>query len=581
MVTPEVLMSAPAQAQATVFPSDTTVISSILDDSGRRVVLSRYGDDRWELWPYFQQSNISPSGKKIDWRPMPPWMRAECKAVTYRYWTEGLPGVRRPVVRSVLHLVQKLRMLARYLTTAGIGCWQDLRPVHLAGYMHQRRTVDRVQAATLAKELTAIEILHRFRTPAGLPFAPWPGSSATAQANWVRNGPPRGTTQVIPEPVLKTLFVAAERVLADADRVLDERDRGERLTGYDVSVNRVRDACYFILGVLTGMRCEEIVGIEVGAARTEVRHDVTLHWVSSTEHKTKKGRVQYLMPALGHRVLAVMERWSEPFRTELRALLAQPAQGAKALRRRGEALADARRLFLGRGGAGRQIRALSGLACGERMQRLAEHAGVDWQLRPHQLRRTYAWAFARHRLGNLLFLKEQFKHSSLSMTQLYAANPMQDDALYEDLFAEIARHKVELVEGWLNTDQSLAGRAGERIVKMRAHDFPDRATMIRQTAEVVTIRSTGHAWCLAQDDGCGGAGLYEPTRCARCADAVIDEGQRAMWQTLYAHQTELVGEAAALGPAAMQRVARDLKHSEAVLRALGWQPALGAADDQA
>ena len=74
MATHEALLPAPAHAN--VYPSDTTVISSVLDDAGREVVLSRYGDDRWELWPYFQQSNVLPSGKKIDWRPIPPWMRA-------------------------------------------------------------------------------------------------------------------------------------------------------------------------------------------------------------------------------------------------------------------------------------------------------------------------------------------------------------------------------------------------------------------------------------------------------------------------------------------------------------------------
>ena len=68
------------------------------------------------------------------------------------------------------------------------------------------------------------------------------------------------------------------------------------------------------------------------------------------------------------------------------------------------------------------------------MKGFAAYAGVDWRLSPHQLRRAYAWTFVRHRLGNVLFLKEQFKHSSIEMTQLYAANPMQDDALFEDLF---------------------------------------------------------------------------------------------------------------------------------------------------
>lgn len=565
----------PQPLEGAAYPLDSTVISSVNDASGREVVLSRYGDDRWELWPYFEQSNISPSGKKIDWHPIPAWLRPEYKAVVYCYWTEGLPGMRRPVVRSVIQFVQKLRAFGFYLVMIGVKSWSEVHPIHLSGFVHHRKTVDKVKASTIANELIGIEILYRFRSAAGLRFVPWPNSSAVAEAKWVQDRRQQGATPLIPEPILKTLFNSAERILADAERLLDERDRGERLTGYDVGLNGLRDACFFLIGLLTGMRCEEIIGIEVGASRADARQDITFHWVRSIEHKTKKGHVEYLMPALGHRVLAIMERWSEPLRTELRAYIDQPASEVKALRRKAEAIADAKRLFLGRGGAGRQIRALSGLACRERMQKFADHAGADWKLRPHQLRRTYAWTFARHRLGSLLFLKEQFKHSSISMTQLYAANPMQDDALYEDLFEEIANRKVELVEGWLNSDQPLAGRAGEKIVKLRAHDFPDRAAMIRETAEIATIRSTGHAWCLAQDDGCGGAGLYEPTRCAGCADAVIDEGQRIVWHELHAHQAELLEEAQALGPATVHRVRRDLKRSESVLAALGWKPSSG------
>jgi integrase len=556
----------------TAYPPDATVISSITDASGRTVVISRYGDDRWELWPYFEQSNVPPSAKNIDWRPIPVWLRHECKAVAYRYWTEGLPGLSRPVAHSVRQLVEKLRTFGNYLVLIGVNSLAEVHPIHLSGFIHHRRTVDKVEPSTIARNLMGVEMLYRFRSDAGLTFEPWPGSSAVAEAGWARDGRLHGATPLIPEETLQTLFIAAERILADAERLLDERDLGERITGYDVELNLLRDACFFLIGLLTGMRCEEIIGIEVGAARSEVRQDTTFHWVRSIEHKTKKGRVEYLMPAMGHRVIAVMERWSEPLRAELLAKIAEPASDVQALRRRAEAVVDVNRLFLGRGGAGRQIRALSGMACGERMQKFANHAGADWILRPHQLRRAYAWTFARHRLGNLLFLKEQFKHSSISMTQLYAANPMQDDALYENLFDEISNRKIELVEGWLNSDQPLAGRTGERIVKLRAHDFPDRAAMIRETAEMVSIRSTGHAWCLAQDEGCGGAGLYEPTRCAGCADAVIDEAQRVVWRELHAHQVELLPEAEALGPATVQRVTRDLKRSESVLMALGWRP---------
>jgi site-specific recombinase XerD len=564
----------------TAYPSASTVISSVTDASGLEVVISRYGDDGWELWPYFEQSNISPSAKKIDWRPIPVWQRSEFKAVAYRYWTEGLPGMGRPIARSVVQLVEKLRTFGEYLAMVGVARFAEVHPIHLSGFIHHRTTVDKVKPSTLARNLIGVEMLHRFRSEAGLAFEPWPGSSAVAEAGWTKGGRIHGTTPLIPADTLQVLFVAAERLLVDADRLLEERDHGDRITGYDAGLNLLRDACFFLIGLLTGMRCEEIVGIEVKAARSETRQGVILHWVRSIEHKTKKGRVEYLMPAMGHRVLAVMERWSEPLRAELKAAIEQPASGPQALRRRAEAVADVNRLFLGRSGAGRQVRALAGMACGQRMQKFANHARVDWPLRPHQLRRAYAWTFARHRLGDLLFLKEQFKHSSISMTQLYAANPMQDEALYEDLFDEITNQKIDVIEGWLSSGQPLAGRAGERIVKMRAHDFPDRSAMICETAEMVSIRSTGHAWCLAQDEGCGGAGLYEPTRCAGCADAVIDCTQHPVWQELHTHQMELLTEAKALGPATVQRVTRDIKRTESVLTALGWQASPEGRHDQ-
>ena len=72
MATHEASLQTPTNED--IYPCDATVISSVLDDAGREVVLSRYGDDQWELWPYFQQSNVSPSAKKIDWRSISPWM---------------------------------------------------------------------------------------------------------------------------------------------------------------------------------------------------------------------------------------------------------------------------------------------------------------------------------------------------------------------------------------------------------------------------------------------------------------------------------------------------------------------------
>lgn len=68
--------------------------------------------------------------------------------------------------------------------------------------------------------------------------------------------------------------------------------------------------------------------------------------------------------------------------------------------------------------------------------------------------------------SSLVFLKWQFKHSSMSMTQLYASNPMQDASLFDEVLEEMTNFKVDLIESWLG-DQPLSGGAGHEI-KRRA-----------------------------------------------------------------------------------------------------------------
>ena len=77
------------------------------------------------------------------------------------------------------------------------------------------------------------------------------------------------------------------------------------------------------------------------------------------------------------------------------------------------------------------------------MADLANAAGTSWKLTPHQTRRTYARLFVESRMGrtSLIFLKEQFKHSSMSMIQLYASNPQQDRALFDDILSELTAYK--------------------------------------------------------------------------------------------------------------------------------------------
>ena len=115
------------------------------------------------------------------------------------------------------------------------------------------------------------------------------------------------------------------------------------------------------------------------------------------------------------------------------------------------------------------IEALGQAGSNESFKGIAKAAGSDWPLRTHQCRRTYARCFVESRMGrtSLVFLKWQLKHSSMSMTQLYASNPLQDLTLFDEILQQMTEFKIDLIESWLD-DQPLAGGAGTKIVELRA-----------------------------------------------------------------------------------------------------------------
>jgi site-specific recombinase XerD len=376
------------------------------------------------------------------------------------------------------------------------------------------------------------------------------------------------------------LFLHCEAIFNQADALLDKRDAG-MLGPSTEPLRDLRDACLYLVSITSGMRNDEVIGIEVGSGRTEHRGGIEYCWIATVEHKTGKGRVEYLVPPMALMVVQVLERYSQPLRAalsqEIEELVATidtttngPERSSK-IKRLTQARKDLPRVFLGViYGKFNQITALSGVAARVAMLRLAARAGVDWKLSPHQCRRTYARTFVESRMGrqSLVFLKWQFKHSSISMSQLYAANPVQDPALYEDFLAEYFDIKKELLEGWANTEQRLSGGAGRKIIEMRATAVPDRPKLVVSTAMQINIRATGHGWCIAQEAGCGGAGLYESTRCVDCKNAVIDEEYRDVWRGIYEQHLEML-DLDDLGPVANARVRRDLALAAKVIAEFG------------
>lgn len=439
------LLKQPLSASGTACAN--IIVSAVTLSDGTSHVISRYSDEVWDLWPYFAQSNRQVHQKKIRWTLIPAEFRDAAKAIAYAYWRRGLPGHIKPSAGSVRGVVYSWSKFFREIRRWGIRRLDAIQPLHLTNYAAKLR--QDLSASTVARHLAYITLLWRFREehPDQMGFVPWEGTSAAVVGGFSGAGQhaySTGKTPVIPLHALQMVYSHAERILSECEPLLLALESGERNYGtkFGEDIHAVRDACFFMLGILTGMRCSEISAIEIGAGRSEVKNGREFHWIKSTEYKTKKGEVEYLMPAYCHRVLGIMERWSKPLRDELAASIvewervAQSAPTPSLLKKIGQGRANLKRLFLVPPAAGRIPGSLAADTADGRLKKLAAAAGIEWQLASHQLRRTYAWVFVSHQQGSLVYLKEQFKHTSLEMTQLYAANPAQDLTLYEELFDE-------------------------------------------------------------------------------------------------------------------------------------------------
>lgn len=468
-------------------PLDLThaVVSEVIDDHGHKHVLSRFGDIRWDLTPYFEQSNVPESMKTIVWPvDVPPSLLKDTKAALYAWFKDGRPGYKAAVARTIFIAAVSAGPLLRWLAQHGVGSFNEIKPLHLSTYRQLCRE-ESLRPRGIKSRLEIVDLAWVFRDhllgpprqyPWGdMPFAAYCGLTGFEVRSSAGLGV--GKTPVIPRDVQSALFLHCERIFNQAEGLFSQRDAGT-LGPSTEPMRELRDACLYLLSITSGMRNDEVIGVEVGAGRRELRDGVEYCWVASVEHKTGKGRVEYMVPPMTLKVVEVLERYSEPLRValheEMQSLESSIAEMKDAAERRNfvkrlnQARADGQRVFLGViYGKYNQITALSGVASRVAMLRLASKAGQDWKLSPHQCRRTYARTCVESRMGRqaLVFLKWQFKHSSISMSQLYAANPAQDPALYEDILAEYFDIKKDLLESWSHPDQRLSGALVEKSSK--------------------------------------------------------------------------------------------------------------------
>lgn len=575
------------------------VVSAVDDGHGSVIVVSRLGDEVWDLSAHWTVKAARSWERCIKWPvELPPELVDDLKAAAYVWMRRGLPNVGPASASSVQTQTVSALTTVRYLVAAGVRRLDDIEPAQIASYLRESR--GKVVPSYLSDSLELINTAWIFREELLYPPQRHPLAGKPPRA--LGGTDPRLSNQsamltpVIPPSVNERLFNWALTVVADAPRLLALRDKG-KLAPTARKLLPFRDAALYLVEVTTGMRNSEALELANGCVRKDAKQGVVFHWIRTIDVKTQAGPVEYLMPPELVQVVELLELYAKPLQAQLElevdaincALANSPIDAshvawldrvgrAAAIQRRNDAKSAMNGLFLGQNGRKRnilgacQIDLMNRGASGEALLRVAKSAGCDWPLNNMQCRRSFAWMAAHSALGvhGAIFLRWQFHHRHLSLSYLYGANPLQDTDLYGELYAEFQEAKTEVMASWFLPDEPLSGGAGKRMMRARATPAQDLPSLLRATAHHITVRSTGHSWCMADSGKCVGGGVYDSHMCGDCSEGVIDGYFAGTWQRIHLLNLKL-RKVTDCGPEAARHAERAVKTSEKVLCELGVQ----------
>ncbi|MFZ5960705.1 integrase [Pseudomonas knackmussii] len=595
---------------------DTLIISTARVD-GQWVTLSHYGDEIWQLKGF--ASNVPANMKRLKFGSVPPAFRAVLKAMMYRYLRRGRRGGAQPRGAILKNTFSNALHFLRYLEALKLERLGAVTPMICATYVNacrEHKQPNRSQGKPLSQRglhvrFIAVEALYELSQYTNDPIRqhPWPETSAKAMAGLIGQGAQAGKTLLLPDDVFCTLFERAYQQVEHGEQLLDLRDELQALAAqrkqqcpeaviwaktrnleahgwanglraFNKALINLRTACYIVLASTSGCRNHELANLQSGAHHRSQDDDGTVfHWMRSKSEKTDAGIHDWMIPEAAVHALRLMERWSVHFQTMIAAEILQRRQANPHDPQIAEAQKHRHALFLGATmGESNKVRTLSSTSWSLYLKAFARECGLTWNLTSHQFRRKFANYAAHSRFGDLRYLKEHFAHWTLDMSLGYAMDDSWgqhlDLELYDEIQAELENIKIGVADSWLG-DSPLAGGYGRALKQWQREPrnlliFKDHAAMLKSIAESTAIRSNGHAWCTADNDGCLGNTL-ECTRCGNCNHAVIGREHAPIYKRLYVDLKELL-HCSDIGEGGRQRVELDLSRSREVLAQLGIDP---------
>lgn len=383
----------------------------------------------------------------------------------------------------------------------------------------------------------------------GLMVDPFRGFRSS-ESIWARKAantviPRHGTTKIIPDELLRRIFICALKEIEDKDKVrrLGEffcdwdkaRERIARGTpGQLINVadyvdccttfrdarllaRRIEGACYIITALLTGMRFHEVgfirpepeknwkeMLIELGGAYKKIHFVVTHTKKLEPEPKEDNWQtVPIVKDALD--VMYLLNRlWID---NGSKHLFTQRSHSGYAKDSISHSEANAQ---------------LNGFMRYHQLHSTSCDSGI-WKLSSHQFRKTHARIMIRQGLG-LKALQDQLKHYDIEMTKIYG-----DLTLYSHLHQEKFSLSAEIYEEFIGSQVPIIGGGADEVHEIRKTFMglarEDRADFLRSLPKKALIEQTEDGLCFYRPKKALCGGNKHNCLPSHCDNAVINANE--------------------------------------------------------
>lgn len=577
-------------------------ISTYKNADDTYTVLSRYEDNVWKIEGSRFSAGTQKQNKTFDFAKVPNEFVAPLKFALKRYDIKYSPAGN--TWRNKFHYSN---YFLKYLKSIKVSSLKGLPPMLFENYVQHITNKISMQGGQLStssklQHFEAVEWLYINLRGTEWAFPhPWPESSSShLSGNTGNTGKRTSTNNPIDNATLKIVIPICQDLIAETPKlvsikeevasltqglILDGAPEAEIAKNIKNAYNRhgfkgeydfkskyleVITATTIVTLCFSGIRFSELAAIETNPIREEIRDGDTYFWLRSYSYKTKVGSTEWMVPEIVKSALAAAQLLTEPCRKEFAAKVSASPAGLEPTQ---PSELEKRIYLLPTKSGPTEITTAS---INQQFRKFTQKHGLP-HFTTHQFRRTFAVHVAEASYGDLRYLKEHFKHWSMDMTLLYAANDEQSVELYDEIAIEIKNKRFKVLEMVLQEGTTLAGGLAAGIASFRAKNVPikhfkDTKEMVESISSTIQIWPTGHSWCTNNSAGCGGRSAIHPTRCIRCPESIIEKERHGeVYKRLHEQNLELLNNKE-IGPAGQARARRDVEDCELVLSALGLAP---------